>query len=165
MTTDPWTLRHFNLAARGHLHAADSVLRHQSDSGQMPTRTAASAAYLAHVALECAMKARLLYRDGCDSVKDLARKSPNVSHLLFKTSKGHDLTILSEKLALSRVVKLDGKTFANDACWKRLCSEARPYSLRYGTEEISEKDAREDVSRSRELTDVLLSGIQRSPRK
>lgn len=169
MTADRWTITRFKMAARGHLHAASCVF--ETEQGQQrkpetrPATVPASAVYLAHVALECAIKARLLERNGCASVKDLERKDPKAFKVLFRSTKGHDLPVLAKKIRLENFVKTYGKEWSEDTCWERLSHSDRPYSLRYGAEEIAETEAQEDVARSRELADVLLSGITGKKRR
>lgn len=127
--------------------------------------TPGSAAYLAHVALECAIKALILYRAGCANIGDLKRKSPKIYDQLFRTKHGHDLVRLAQEVRLSKFVGTYGKAWADDTCWKRMTGNDRPYGLRYGSERIGTDAAKEDVSRARDLSGVLLAGIGRGNRK
>ncbi|MCG8556719.1 MAG: hypothetical protein MJD61_15745 [Proteobacteria bacterium] len=165
MSDEHWTLHTFRSAAAGHLHGAECVLSVLPQNPTHPARAPASAAYLAHVALECAIKARLLYRAGCADGEDLKKKQPKVYDALFRRRQGHELARLAEEVRLSKLMKVEGKQWVDDDCWKRLTTSERPYSLRYGAENIGASAAGAEVARSKELADVLLSGIGFSKRK
>jgi HEPN domain-containing protein len=161
MSMQTWTLDRFRSASRGHLYAARNVLAAQQKSKtKPPAAVPTSAAYLAHVALECALKARLLYRGGFASAEELKKKHPRVHAKLFHSARGHDIPELAGELRLESFVALNGKTLANDACWKRLCSSERPYALRYGAQQLREEEATEEVDRASDLAEQLLSGVR-----
>lgn len=161
MTDPKWTLDSFRRAGHGHLHGAKCVLRGDAARGAPPPALApASAVYLAHVALECALKAQLLSRGGCATTDDLAKKLPKVHSTLFRSARGHDLGALACQLGLKGFVETFGKTWVDDECWKRMASSDRPYSLRYGAETISRSTAEDEVQRVSFLSETLLSGIK-----
>jgi hypothetical protein len=165
MTASVFTLDRFRLAGRGHLHGARCILQNDPpSSGPVPALASASASYLVHVALECALKARILEKGGCDSVEELTKKHPKVYGPLFTTKQGHDLDKLAKDLGVDRLLATLGKGWREDECWKRLSSSNRPYSLRYGTEDLDDAAVAEDVERCAELLEVLLSGLRRMRR-
>ncbi|MBI2893934.1 MAG: hypothetical protein HYY06_10310 [Deltaproteobacteria bacterium] len=122
-----------------------------------------SAAYLAHVALECALKARLLSRDGYASAEALAEKQPRVHAALFRSTQGHDLAALAGYLRLNAFVETQGKPWLDDDCWKRMASSQRPYSLRYGAEPVAQASTQEEINRASALVEVLLQGLKTPP--
>jgi hypothetical protein len=157
-----WTLDSFRLAGHAHLHSAERVLNFRPAKGaQPPALTPGSAAYLAHVALECAIKARILCRGNCYDTEDLKKKQPKVFQALFASKQGHDLEMLAAKIRLEEVLKTEGQAWRDDLCWRRMSSPDRPYTLRYGAERIREAEAREDVTRTRDLLGVLCNGIKK----
>lgn len=165
MTFSVFTLDRFRLAGRGHLHGARCILRKDGPSPTpVPALAPASASYLAHVALECALKARILEQGGCTSVEELQKKHPKVHGPLFTTKQGHDLERLAKELGVDRVLATMGKQWWDDDCWKRLSSSKRPYSLRYGTEEVDDASVTEEVERCTEILEVLLAGLGRMRR-
>ena len=166
MTQHTWTLEKFRRSGRSHLEGARYVLNHVQDvrPGQ-PMLMPLSAAYLAHVALECIMKARLLYRNGCASTEDLQRKYPKVYAALFQGKRGHDLDFLSESLRLPELMKLEGKTWVDDDCWKRIASTERPYSLRYGAEDVEASKVEQELQRAAEISTALLSSTKTIARR
>lgn len=52
-----------------------------------------------------------------------------------------------------------GREWKEDACWKRISSEARPYSLRYGAEDVRRDQLGEELERVSEILARVLSGI------
>lgn len=166
MTASAFTLDRFRLAGRGHLHGARCILQGDSPvSGPVPAMAPASASYLAHVGLECALKARILEKGGCASVDELTKKHPKVYDPLFTTKQGHDLDKLARDLGVEGLFRTLGKGWREDECWKRLSSSKRPYSLRYGAEDLDDAAVAEDVARCAELVEVLLSGLRRMRRE
>lgn len=129
--------------------------------GKRPALAPTSASYLAHVALECGIKARLLYRGGVFSIDDLQSKQPRVYETLFRSRTGHDLAQLASEVNLAGVMAAEGKPLNQDACWRRMTAPTRPYSLRYGAENVEETHVKEEVNRSNDILDVVLSGIGR----
>jgi hypothetical protein len=161
-----FTLDRFRLAGRGHLHAARAILdAAKSASRPNPALALASACYLVQVALECGLKARILEKGGCSTVAELKRKQPKVYDPLFVTKQGHDLDKLAKQLGLDRLMATMGKGWREDACWQRLTSSERPFSLRYGTEDVDDAAATEEIERCDELLSVLLSGLVRTKHK
>jgi len=164
-TDDTWTLRRFRLAGQAHLHGARALLASApgaSKGGERPPALLpSSATYLAQVALECAIKARILWRYGFDSAAKLKSAQPTVHERLFKSKHGHNITELAAELRLKEVVAAEGKALADDACWRRLCSSERPYTLRYGAADLDEADAREDIDRVASVTEALFAGLGR----
>lgn len=75
------TLHDFRLAAISHLAASNALL--DAHDKPRPAKTACSAAYLATVSLECLLKARILFRDGCESVERLRVRAKPVYEKLF----------------------------------------------------------------------------------
>ncbi len=160
MPEPPSTLEQFRRAGYSHLKAAELILDSlETGSAGTPAQVPASAAYLVHVALECGIKARLLFRGGFTSTDALAAKLPHVHKTLFSSRKGHDLTALSQQVRLQEFVATNGRSWRNDSCWNRITSPQRPYSLRYASEQVDRNAAREEVQRASELLGVLLSGI------
>jgi len=164
MTGPTWTLDRYRLAGHGHLHGARCILESKpAKTVPTPALTPASASYLAHVALECALKARILFRGGYPSAEALQAKLPKVHAHLFRSAAGHDLGKLATELRLEGFVQTHGKSWREDACWKRMTLDARPYSLRYGVEQADRSRAKEELDRTSELLDVLLGGIKSVP--
>lgn len=161
-------LHDFRLASHGHLAGAKAILgdENTSRSGSPPAKLPTSAAYLASVALECSIKARLLFRGGFQSDDALKEKQPSVHKALFKSKEGHDLGKLASELRLVNLLGADGRTWQEDKVWKRMSSPERPYSLRYGGEHLTAEDAEAEVARVGELSETLLSGLSRgTPRR
>lgn len=158
-TEDTWTLQRFRLAGQAHVHAARALLHPPPGQTAPPALVPSSAAYLAQVALECAMKARLLFRGNFPSAERLSLKHPKVYEELFRSRKGHDVNRLATELRLKGLLETQGSPLANDACWNRVCSSERPYSLRYGAEHLSSVEAREDVDRASSVVEALFAGI------
>ncbi|MBK7539707.1 MAG: hypothetical protein IPI49_31025 [Myxococcales bacterium] len=154
-------LHDFRLASHGHLAGAKAILEDNGTStrGSLPAKSSSSAAYLAGVALECSIKAKLLARGAYESTEALKRKLPLVHKALFKSKDGHDLGKLARELRLMDVIRANGKNWEEDNVWKRMSSPERPYSLRYGSEHLTAKDAESEVARARELSETLLSGL------
>lgn len=161
-----FTRERFRLAGHGHHHAARCVLEAAKTApGPVPALTLASASYLVQVALECGFKARILAMAGCESVEDLRRRHPKVYDPLFVTKQGHDLDKLAKQLGVERLMATMGKGWREDDCWQRITSSERPFSLRYGTEDVDEAAATDEVDRCADLLAVLLSGFVRTKRK
>ncbi|MDX9723018.1 MAG: hypothetical protein RBU37_19870 [Myxococcota bacterium] len=155
-----WTLKSFRSSSAGHLEAAERILEPQSKKGrQAPGLTPGSAAYLAHVALECAMKARLLWRAGCADTEKLQTQLPKVHRTHFAGKQGHNLRKHAAELGLAKLVKEEGHEWSDDDCWHRMCGGERPYSLRYAGEEVNAEQAREELDRATKLREILVSGI------
>lgn len=98
-------------------------------------------------------------------MEELKRKQPKVYDPLFVTKQGHDLDKLAKQLGVERLMATEGRGWREDGCWERLTSAERPFSLRYGTEDVDAAAATEEVDRGAELLSVLLSGLVRTKRK
>jgi hypothetical protein len=155
MTT---TLHDFRLAAISHLNAAKKVL--DDPDGTAPARAPSTAAYLATVSLECLLKARILFRGGVESDALLKDKAKPVYNALFTSAKGHAVESLARELRLEELLKLEGKTAPDPDIWKRLSHSGRPYSLRYGAEQLSAEDATAEVAAVEQLHAPLLAGLK-----
>lgn len=151
------TFDDFRIAAISHLLAAQKLL----DQASAPSRTkvASSAAYLAMVSLECVLKARILYRGGYENDEELKRKHPNVHAALFKSAKGHSIDKLAEQLRADRIPELERPTMLKGDVWKRVSSADRPYSLRYGSEQLSWEDTDAEIAHAALLHKSLLSSL------
>lgn len=155
------TLDGFRRIGQSHLQAAKEVLdkvsvttprRGQKDPAILP----ATVAYLAHVALECVMKARLLSRGDCATATDLERKAPKVHRELFRGKSGHSLSTLAKQLRLKAILGDDAAILVHDACWSRMQHTERPYSLRYGAESLNRGEVGEELERAAKITAALI---------
>lgn len=156
-----WTLEKFKRAGRSHLASAEHVLNAGAD-GRSRIRPG-TAAYLAHVALECVLKARLLYRGGCASAEDLKRKNPKVHDKWFGGKHGHNLRLLAEHLRLPGLMQTEGRPWCDDRCWGRIASDERPYALRYGAEDVTVSHVRQELDRTSQIVDAVLAGTASIP--
>lgn len=154
-----WTFDEFRRTGKSHLASAIRLPRSEPASGIHSQ----SSAYLAQLALECTLKAQLLYRAGCASATDLARQLPSLHKEYFKGTKGHDIALLAKHLHLEKTMKLQGKAWADDSTWERLTSAARPYSLRYGSEEPTPAEVEDDISRVQSIVHAVSSAMPRKP--
>lgn len=161
MRDQDWTLERFKQAGLAHLHSASHVLRSVERDKAAPSLASASATYLTHVALECLLKAKLLRRGGYENVAKLKKSLPKVYKNLFRGVAGHSIEQLSDELRLRRELAGQSDCVTNDACWVRVCSAERPYSLRYGAEELTVTEATEDVGRAEQIAHILLRGLGR----
>ncbi len=127
-------------ASRRWVEAAGALLRM---NGGRPRETA----YLVHVGVECALKARILVRARATSVTDLRRLLPEDDwNELFRGSSGHDLGALAKKACLKMLlVNEDRESLLSAAAWARMTSADRPYSLRYGAIVVPLRDATEEL--------------------
>lgn len=142
-------------AARQRLAAARQVI----DSASSPKPQ--DACYLVHVAIECALKRRIL---------QLNPRAQRISHLkpllgdnlyqrLFASKEGHNLSLLIEKSSARRLLQAKRQErLLVGSIWTRMCDTERPYSLRYGTESISCSDADDSLSLGEVLIDLVLEG-------
>jgi HEPN domain-containing protein len=161
MNNQDWTLRRFKQAGQAHLHSASRILKSADGNNTGPALTSVSATYLAHVALECLLKANLLRRGGFENVAKLRKSLPRVYENLFRGVAGHSIKQLADELRLHHVLVGQDDSLTNDACWARVCSSERPYSLRYGAEELTVKEATEDVNRAEQIARTLLRDLGR----
>ena len=164
MTQPTWTLERFRRSGRSHIDGAQHLLKEvQAIRSPDAGIRLGSAAYLAHVALECVLKARLLSRNACASAEDLQRKHPNVYAALFSGKLGHNLQFIADKLRLPELMRVEGKPWVDDDCWNRIASSKRPYSLRYGAEDVSSGAVEEELQRSEEIIAAVLAGTRTVP--
>lgn len=137
-------------AAQDHLGAASQLL-----DAAAQTRPQV-ACYLVQVGLECAFKARLL-----QEAEALRRPledflTPKEVYEFFRTSKGHNLSLLSQQVALRRALtSTGGLVLLSEPQWTRICQEGRPYSLRYGQETVTKEDAQSAVDFAQSLVTSL----------
>lgn len=115
------------------------------------------ACYLLHISLECAFKLLLLHRWRAADLEGLRRVlPPDDFKRLFETRRGHDLRSLAEYVSLERfLVARDHRRLAPDI-WKRITHDDRPYSLRYGTEAVSRKEADEELALVEPLVSLIV---------
>lgn len=184
MTGDPvWTLEKFRRSGRSHLACGQRILSDLQGAGEglkgkkkkgkkepaqaHPGVLPGSAAYLAHVAIECVVKARVLYRSGCASLEDLKRKDPSAHETLFRGRRGHALRFLAESVRLEEILKQEGKdtSIIKDSCWTRMAHDERPYSLRYGAEAPAVDDVEQELQRAAEIVEAVLRGTGPVPSK
>jgi hypothetical protein len=118
------------------------------------------AVYLAHVALECALKRRILIANKARHVDDLKRRlDPATVDDLFSGKRGHDLHHLQETASLKRYLEASGeKSLLSQPEWHAFGND-RPYSLRYGSEVVSAGDAEAQVKFAANLTDLMLMEV------
>lgn len=155
-----WTLERFRRSGRSHLASAQHLLDLVKQALPATHAKPHSAAYLAHVAVECALKALLLSRNGCASKEELELKHPKAHAALFHGKSGHDLKRLAEHLRLGRFMGLSEKAWSEDDCWKRIVNDDRPYSLRYGAEEVSAEAVEEELERVKAVVGTVLGAIR-----
>jgi hypothetical protein len=117
----------------------------------------APAVYLSHVALECALKRRILIIGKATHVGQLKDYlSPAEFETLFSSAAGHDLHRLERTAALRRYLTASGnESLLSDRRWHSMGGE-RPYSLRYGLEPISTQDAKDQVQFAANLAELVL---------
>ncbi|HSN98212.1 MAG TPA: hypothetical protein VLS89_07935 [Candidatus Nanopelagicales bacterium] len=175
-----YTLKNFRNAAEERLKAATTLLdaKNRDIASRAPALRRASTrlraqlgAYLVQVGLECWLKARILAlslsKEKSPSVvlyverfgtlgQDGRKRSP-----IFDSAEGHRLTLLAQKASLERLLKDAGKppSLMTDRCWARMTHGERPYSLRYGAEEVSIEDAQEELERGRMLENIIAINI------
>ena len=115
------------------------------------------AAYLSHVALECALKRRILINNKVSSLKGLERMMPKQTfESLFSGSTGHDLHHLERTANLQRFLTASGnESLLKETSWRSMGGN-RPYSLRYGVEVLDTKSVKELVNIASKLTDLML---------
>jgi hypothetical protein len=117
------------------------------------------AVYLCHVALECALKLRILVKNNATHVEDLKRFLQKEDfESLFYGKSGHDLHHLERTAGLRRYLVASGReSLLEDGGWAKM-GGARPYSLRYGVENVQADEAAEQVRFAVKLTDIVLQG-------
>jgi hypothetical protein len=142
--------KHFQHSARTKKDAACYLL---SGSEKHPT----PAVYLSHVTLECALKLRILRKNGAKHIDDLRRLLPDrIVDSLFNGATGHDLHHLAKTASIERFLAANGKAaLLHQPEWKAMAGQ-RPYSLRYGSEAVSNEDAKRQVDFAANLTNLIL---------
>lgn len=140
-------LRH---SARTKMDAANALV-----SGRQSHPT--PAVYLSHVALECALKRRILIINRATHVNDLRRYLSQVDFdRLFSGTTGHNLHRLEGTAALRRYLTASGnESLLAHRAWRKMGRE-RPYSLRYGFETVTLHNAKDEVKLAGRLADLIL---------
>lgn len=170
MSANP-TQKHLSRASNEHLRAARAALTVSATPGNRSgARTALkstgasgasprSAAYLAHVATECAIKLRMLKLHNRARTEEMRKVlKENDFDLLFRSKHGHDLRRLSEHASLKRLLTAENsQALLENKAWKRMTSEDRPFDLRYGTASASHEEAKAEV----DLASAIVIAIQR----
>ena len=115
------------------------------------------AVYLSHVALECALKRRILIKNRATSTDDLKRCLPEKAlEALFRGHTGHDLHRLGDTASLRRYLVASGdESLLQRREWRDMGGQ-RPYSLRYGIERVSPSRAADQVRFAVNLVEVVL---------
>jgi hypothetical protein len=115
------------------------------------------AVYLAHVALECALKLRILIQNRAKRLIELKRLLRDKEfEALFSGTTGHNLHHLEQTAGLRRYLAArDHESLLTKTEWHSMGGQ-RPYSLRYGTETITATIARGQVQFAAELADLIL---------
>jgi hypothetical protein len=142
-------------AARLRLAAARQVV----DPAHAPKPQ--DACYLVHVAIECALKRRILQLNPrANRISQLkALLGDDDYQQLFASKEGHNLALLIEKSATRRLLQAQRQEqLLGGVHWKRMCDKLRPYSLRYGTESISCSDADDALTLGSTLISLVLEG-------
>ncbi len=145
-------LEQLRLAARVRSRAAGEVLATQPTDGR-PQR----ACYLMHVALECSLKARILYIAGTATLEQLRRVVPEEDFRpLFEGRSGHLLGTLAERVTLRRLLEAEQKVhLLQRRPWTAMCGADRPYSLRYGCEGLSRERAEDELATGAAIVDII----------
>jgi hypothetical protein len=103
-------------------------------------------AYLAHVGLECLLKAWLLYKNNASDTRQFRNRIPEAEADQLFSGKGHDLKMLAEKALLKRhLTASDEEELLRHPAWARLAATSRPYDVRYGIATVPVSQAREEV--------------------
>jgi HEPN domain-containing protein len=140
-------------AARQRLAAARQVI----DPAHAPRPQ--DACYLLHVAIECALKYRILETaHGPKRISQLKEVLTDQKYRqLFASSEGHNLELLVGYSCLKRFLQANGQQeLLTGAAWKKMCKADRPYSLRYGTEQVALQDANVALELANELLKLVL---------
>ena len=118
------------------------------------------AIYLSHVALECALKLRILLKNSAQHVERLSHLLPKKEFdALFNGRTGHDLHYLGNTACLRRYLIAHGSEHLLDSQeWKAMAGD-RPFSVRYGTENIPARTARSQVQFSAQLAALILHEV------
>ena len=142
-------------AARQRIEAAAQFV--QAHGGAFIPRPAL-AAYLAHVGLECLLKAWLMLKSRADDTHQLRKNLPQHEVDDLFTARGHNLVLLAQKVALRRhLVAERQEALMSGAAWSRLAAPPRPYNIRYGTLSLPHEDAAEEVA----IATAILHSIEK----
>lgn len=131
VASDLVTWEQLKKAATRRISAAQQTMSNQA--------TPQVCVYLVHVALECALKARIVRKSGCRSPREIrdTGKIPEADfNRLFKGTDGHRISELANYSNLKRLLAAADATL-NAPTWQRICHPQRPYSARYGSEDPS----------------------------
>jgi hypothetical protein len=139
-----------NRSARTKMEAAKALV-----SGRQSHPT--PAVYLSHVALECALKRRILIINKAAHVNDLKRYlRQDDFDKLFSGTTGHNLQRLEGTAGLRRyLTALGDEHILAHRAWRNMGRE-RPYSLRYGFETVALHNAKDEVQFAGRLVDLIL---------
>jgi hypothetical protein len=115
------------------------------------------AVYLSHVALECALKRRILIQQKATHIEELRRRLPREEfEALFNGSTGHDLHHLAQTASLRRYLTASGNhSLLERDEWGKMGGR-RPFSIRYGFETVPADKARDQVQFSTKLANLML---------
>jgi len=115
------------------------------------------AVYLSHVALECALKRRILIINRAAHVDELKRYLGQEDfYRLFSGTTGHNLHCLEETAGLRRYLTASGnEALLAHRAWRNMGRE-RPFSLRYGFETVTLHNAKDEVQFAGRLVDLIL---------
>lgn len=156
------TLNQFKAAAGAHMHAA-ATAQAAGANNTAPQRLAGTIAYLANVGVECTLKSVILKGSRVANTSALQKQHLRLYQSLFKSTKGHQLADLAIAARLSAHLGADAPVMT-DATWKRMCSSARPYSLRYGTEPLTHAEATAELALATRLHSNISSLLGRPTR-
>src|SRR5437762_359428 len=115
------------------------------------------AVYLSHVALECALKRRILINNRAMHIEDLRQRlQEDTFNALFRGPTGHDLHHLEKTAALRRYLVASGnESLLEGKEWRKMGGQ-RPYSLRYGVEPVTAQTAANQVQFASKLVALIL---------
>ena len=137
------TRRQLAKAARQRIEAAQQFVPRPNESF---VPRPAVAAYLAHVGMECLLKAWLMVKNNANDTQQLRKRLPEREADELFSAKGHNLVALAEKAALKRHLVAENEPGLMDlAAWARLATPPRPYNLRYGVLNLGLDEAKEEV--------------------
>lgn len=142
---------HLKQAALARLESARHLL--QVDGGRLQ-----AACYLSHIAVECALKLRLLDRQRAATVEDFERKAgKDAFETFFRGRRGHSLAALAEAASLPGLLAARRRAHILEArAWNRVRHSDRPYSLRYAYETPSRPQAEEELSVAEDIVRMIL---------
>ena len=119
-----------------------------------------AACYLAHVALECALKARLLAMAGVWDVDAFIRRRGMAAENIFRGANGHNLEFLAYHARLRVLLEARQKRGAlRTPAWQALSHERRPYSLRYGHEKPERSEAISQIAFAGDMVGIVLTEV------